>query len=111
MGKIRFVSDLESSVLKALKDAKDCADIKNDLDRINYTIIHGSEQTAWNLDCELRQKYPAIDIMLQTADALKPPMSSCFMPAQDALSGKAALWQDYWGIICDVAISKALKSA
>ena len=76
MGKIRFVSDLESSVLKALKDAKDCADIKNDLDRIHYTITHGSEQTAWNLDYELRKKYPAIDIMLQAADALKPSTSS-----------------------------------
>ena len=111
MGKIRFASDLEFSVLKALKDAEDCADIENDLNRINYTIAHGSDRAAWNLDYELRKKYPAIDIMLQAADALKPPMSSCFMPAQDALSGKAALWQDYWGIICDVAISKALKSA
>ena len=37
MGKIRFVSDLESSVLKALEDAKDCADIVRDLGRINYT--------------------------------------------------------------------------
>ena len=109
MGKIRFVSDLESSVLKALKDAKDCADIKNDLDRIHYTITHGSEQTAWNLDYELRKKYPAIDIMLQAADALKPSTSSYFTPVQDALSGKDALWQDYYGIICDVAISKGIK--
>ena len=109
MGKIRFVSDLESSVLKALKDAKDCTDIKNDLDRINYTIIHGSEQAAWNLDYELRKKYPTINVMLQTADALKPPVPSYFAPVQSAPSAKTNLRQDYWGIICDVAISKGIK--
>ena len=36
MGTIHFVSDLESSALKALKDAEDCADIVNDLGRIYY---------------------------------------------------------------------------
>ena len=111
MGKIRFVSDLESSTLKALKDAKDCADIVNDLSRIRYTITHGAERDAWVLDYELRQKYPAINVMLQAADALKPSTSSYFTPVQDALSGKDALWQDHWGIICDVAISKGIKES
>ena len=53
MGTIHFVSDLESSALKALKDAEDCADIVNDLGRIYYTITHGSEQDARALDHEL----------------------------------------------------------
>ena len=53
MGTIHFVSDLESSALKALKDAEDCADIVNDLGRIYYTITHGSEQDARALDHEM----------------------------------------------------------
>lgn len=71
MSTIYFVSDLESSTLKTLKDARDSADIVKDLGRINYTITRGSEQDARTLDHELRQKYPAIDAMLRTADDLQ----------------------------------------
>ena len=110
MGKIRFVSDLEFSVLKALKAAEDCADIENDLNRINYTLTHGSEQTAWNLDYELRQKYPTIDVMLQVADILQiAPVSSYFATAKGVPSAKSNLRQDYWGIICDAAIKKSIE--
>ena len=110
MGKIRFVLDLESSVLKALKDAEDCADIVRDLGRINYTITHGSEQDARALDNELQQKYPAIDAMLRVAATLQTtPIPSYFATVKRAPSAKSNLRQDYWGIICDVAIRKGIK--
>ena len=112
MGTIHFVSDLESSALKALKDAEDCADIVNDLGRIYYTITHGSEQDARALDHELRQKYPAIDAMLRAADALQTtPILSYFATAKSVPSAKSNLQQDYWGIICDAAISKGIKKS
>ena len=112
MGTIHFVSDLESSALNALKDAEDCADIVNDLGRIHYTVTHGSEQDARALDHELRQKYPAIDAMLRAADALQTtPIPSYFATAKSVLSAKSNLQQDYWGIICDAAISKGIKKS
>ena len=112
MGTIHFVSDLESSALKALKDAEDCADIVNDLGRIYYTITHGSEQDARALDHELRQKYPAIDAMLRAADALQTtPIPSYFATTKSVPSAKSNLQQDYWGIICDAAISKGIKKS
>lgn len=112
MGTIHFISDLESSALNALKDAEDCADIVNDLGRIHYTVTHGSEQDARALDHELRQKYPAIDAMLRAADALQTtPIPSYFATAKSVLSAKSNLQQDYWGIICDAAISKDIKKS
>ena len=112
MGTIHFVSDLESSALKALKDAEDCADIVNDLGRIHYTVTHGSEQDARALDHELLQKYPAIDAMLRAADALQTtPIPSYFATAKSVPSAKSNLQQDYWGIICDAAISKGIKKS
>ena len=112
MGTIHFVSDLESSALNALKDAEDCADIVNDLGRIHYTVTHGSEQDARALDHELRQKYPAIDAMLRAADALQTtPIPSYFATAKSVPPAKSNLQQDYWGIICDAAISKGIKKS
>ena len=93
MGTIHFVSDLESSALKALKDAEDCADIVNDLGR-------------------MLQKYPAIDAMLRVADTLQTaPISSYFAAAKSVPSAKSNLQQDYWGIICDAAIKKGIKKS
>ena len=112
MGTIHFVSDLESSTLKVLKDAKDCADIVKDLGRINYTITYGSEQDACSLDREMLQKYPAIDVILQVVNTLQTaPMSSYFAPAKSVPSAKSNLQQDYWVIICDAAIKKGIKKS
>ena len=112
MGTIHFVSGLESLTLKALKDAEDCADILKDLGRIKYTIAHGSEQDARALDHEMLQKYPAIDAMLRAADALQTtPIPSYFATAKSVPSAKSNLQQDYWGIICDAAISKGIKKS
>lgn len=112
MSTIYFVSDLESSTLKTLKDARDSADIVKDLGRINYTITRGSEQDARTLDHELQQKYPAIDAMLRTADNLQAaPVFSCFPTAKSIPSAKSNLRQDYWGIICDAAIKRGIKKS
>lgn len=65
MGCIFFVADLEQSTLMAIKNAYDCADIANDLARIQYTIQYGTDSEARALDCEMMQKYPAIRAMQQ----------------------------------------------
>lgn len=46
MGNIYFTSDLEIQVLKAIKEAYDCADVKNDLDRIRWMIQYGTNGQA-----------------------------------------------------------------
>lgn len=56
MGNIYFTSDLEIQVLKAIKEAYDCADVKNDLDKIQWTIQFGTNEQAGHLDREMRQK-------------------------------------------------------
>ena len=56
MGKIYFASDLREQTLKALMEAHDCADVKNDLDRIQWTIQYGTNEQAGYLDREMRQK-------------------------------------------------------
>jgi len=68
MGNIYFTSDLEIQVLKAIKEAYDCADVKNDLDRIRWMIQYGTNGQAGYLDWEMRKKYPMIDYMLQVAN-------------------------------------------
>lgn len=56
MGNIYFTSDLEIQVLKAIKEAYDCADVKNDLDRIRWMIQYGTNGQAGYLDWEMRKK-------------------------------------------------------
>lgn len=111
MGKVYFVSDLREPTLKALVEAHDCADVKNDLDRIQWTIQCGTNEQAGNLDQEMRQKYPMIDYMLQTTDRFPArPARYCVETAASSLE-KSNLEQDYWGILCDTAIKKELKEA
>ena len=46
MGNIDFTSDLEIQVLRAIKEAYDCADVKNDLDRIRWMILLRDERAG-----------------------------------------------------------------
>ena len=58
------------------------------------------------------QKYPAIDAMLRAADAMQTtPIPPYFATAKSVPSAKSNLQQDYWGIICDAAISKGIKKS
>lgn len=109
MGNIYFTSDLEIQVLKAIKEAYDCADVKNDLDRIRWTIQRGTNEQAGYLDREMRQKYPMIDYMLQVANHFPArPARYCVETAASSFE-KSNLEQDYWGILCDTAIKKGIK--
>ena len=67
MGNIYFTSDLEIQVLKAIKESYDCADVKNDLDRIRWMIQYGTNGRAGYLDWEMRKKYPMIDAVVGIA--------------------------------------------
>lgn len=111
MGKIYFASDLRERTLKALMEAHDCADVKNDLDRIRWTIQRGTNEQAEYLDREMRQKYPMIDYMLQVADHFPVQAHSqgyCGKGITESPE-KSNLEQDYWGILCDTAIKKGIK--
>lgn len=109
MGKIYFASDLRERVLKELMEAHDCADVKNDLDRIQWTIQCGTNEQAEYLDREMRQKYPMIDYMLQVANHFPVrPARHCVETAASSFE-KSNLEQDYWGILCDTAIKKGVK--
>lgn len=111
MGNIYFTSDLEIQVLKAIKEAYDCADVKNDLDRIRWTIQRGTNEQAGYLDREMRQKYPMIDYMLQVANHFPAQAHSqgyCGKGITESLE-KSNLEQDYWGILCDTAVKKKIK--
>ena len=77
---IYFVDGLNAMVVKALQDSSDWADILNDLRRIDDKLRCGSgtEEDAYELDYELRNKYPAIHAMLQIA-ALAPSPFACMV--------------------------------
>lgn len=109
MGKIYFASDLAERTLKALMEAHDSADVKNDLDRIQQTIQRGTNEQARALDQEMRQKYPMINYMLQTTNRFPArPTRYCVETAASSFE-KSNLEQDYWGILCDTAIKKGIK--
>jgi len=109
MGKIYFASDLRERTLKALMEAHDCADVKNDLDRIQWTIQCGTNEQARYLDREMRQKYPMIDYMLQITDRFPArPARYCVETAASSFE-KSNLEQDYWGILCDTAVKREIK--
>ena len=111
MGNIYFTSDLEIQVLKAIKEAYDCADVKNDLDRIRWMIQYGTNEQAGYLDWEMRQKYPMIDYMLQVADHFPTQAHSQGDCGKGITASpeKSNLEQDYWGILCDTAVKKGIK--
>ncbi len=100
------------NVLNTAKEAHDCADVLQDLNRINDAIAniqnYNGIELARGLDEELRIKYPCIDEMLNMAQAMPP----CF-PAQcqnniGSLPEAEHLRQDYYGIICGTAIKKGV---
>lgn len=112
MGKIFFASDMEALTFKAISESHDCADLTNDLRIIQETIIYGTDEEAGLLDCRLRQKYPGIVTMLQFCDSLpRQPFRYSAMASIDESPSKARLRQDYYGILCDVAIKKGIKKS
>ena len=103
--------------MEFIKEAKDCADILNDLNRIEQAkanvYFDGGLLTADQLDRELRRKYPTIDKMLDIANAMRhnSPLPSSPQTGQTRSAEDIAisnLEQDRCGIICQVALKKEI---
>lgn len=111
MGKIHFKDDVKVATWKAINEAHDCADVANDLIRIQRIIAIGTDEDALHLDLELRRKYPVIDTMLQIANSLPVQPSQCAAAAAGESPSKANLRQDYYGILCHIAVKKGIKKS
>lgn len=78
---IHFFSTIQNSAFEIIKEARDCADVLRDLNQIeqtkaNLSAGYGAVVAANQLDRELRQKYPTIDVMLDIAAAMLPPVAA-----------------------------------
>lgn len=112
---IYFYDELVTKTVETIKEASDCADVLNDLNRINQAIanikLYGNWPMANQLDQELRKKYPCIDMMVDFANSIHVSVQrvkkNCF-PSEAVLSN---LKQDYFGILCDTAIKKKLVNS
>ena len=109
---IYFYEDLVAKTVETIKESYDCADILNDLNRINQAItnikLYGNWSSPDQLDRELRQKYPCIDNMVAFANSSPVPVPRAkknYSPGEAVLSN---LEQDYFGILCDTAIKKQM---
>lgn len=109
---IYFYDSLVAKTLDTIKEAHDCADILNDLNRIQqakkYLGCSGDWTAANQLDQELRQKYPCIDNMVTFTNCFPvpaPPVQRIFSASEAVI---ANLEQDYYGILCGTAIKKQL---
>ena len=75
---IYFYDDLVEKTVETIKEAYDCADILNDLNRINQAMtnlkLYGNWSVADQLDQELSQKYPCIDNMVEFANSIPVPV-------------------------------------
>lgn len=109
---IYFYDELVTRTLETIKEAYDCADVLNDLNRIEQKIanikLNGNLFMATQLDQEMRKKYPCIDRLIDFANSI--PISS--VRAKKSYSANEAiitsLNQDYYGILCDTAIKKQI---
>lgn len=108
---IHVCHELVAKTLEIIKESYDCADVLNDLNRINQAIeninLFGYWPAADQLDRELRQKYPCIDKMLSFANSISVPVPrtpKTYSENETILK----LNQDFYGIICDTAINKQL---
>lgn len=110
---IYFVSTIQSQTFEIIKEARDCADVLRDLNQIeqakaNLSSGYGTVLAANQLDRELRQKYPTIDMMLNIANTMRPPSPQVSRIQAEVDKTIANLNQDYCGILCDTAVKKGL---
>lgn len=115
---IYFKSIISNKVLINIKEAYDCADVLNDLNKIgiaknrlsNYTCFQQltvAQNDANRLDRDLRKKYPLIEKMLQVANSFK--VSNIIgNNSNNEISVIDILDQDYYGILCDTALKKGI---
>mgnify|MGYP006986469722 FL=1 len=109
---IYFYDDLIEKTVETIKEAYDCADILNDLNRINQAItnikLYGNWSASDQLDQELRQKYPCIDNMVDFVNSISVPVSRVKKNYSSSEAVLSNLGQDYFGILCDTAIKKQM---
>ena len=109
---IYFHDELVAKILESIKESYDCADVCNDLNRIDQAItnvrLHGNCTAAYQLGQELRQKYPCINRMVDVANSMliSAPRAKRVCSASEAIISE--LNQDRYGILCDTAIKKQL---
>ena len=114
---IYFHQHLVETAIKAMEDAQELLDIKNDItiiDRVicalrnymNYENLH----TAQELDEKLREKYSTIKLMLMVADQIPPSSSNSTYAQQQEIPEISHLIQDRYGILCHVLLKKAIIS-
>ena len=109
---IHFYDELVAKTLESIKDSYDCADVLNDLNRIDQAIanvnLYGNCTAAYQLDQELRQKYPCIDKMVNAANARLTPAPQARKMYSISEAVISNLNQDHYGILCDAALKKRL---
>lgn len=113
---IYFFNTIQNNALKIIKEAYDCADVLRDLNRIeqaraNLGNGYRGVFEADMLDRELRQKYPAIDLMLDFANTMLPPSPQVSNIRSEEEIAISNLDQDYCGILCDTAVKKGLAKS
>lgn len=109
---IHFYDSLVARTLEIAKNAYDCADVFNDLNRIGQAQervkVYGDLCTADQLNQELRKKYPSIDAMNKAADSMPvlfPQPTKQYTIYEAVIEN---LKNDYYGILCGTAIKKGV---
>lgn len=109
---IYFYDYLVNKTFETIKESYDCADILNDLNRINQMIsnikLYGDCTLAYDLDRELRQKYPYINKMVDFANSFYVTMQPSRKKYSKIEAILSNLEQDYYGILCGTAIQNGL---
>lgn len=109
---IHFYDSIVAKTLETIKEAYDCADILRDLIRIEQAKanvnLYDGVTAAHQLDEELRRKYPCIDAMINFANTMLPPVPQSRKIYSLSEAAVSDLTQDYYGILCDTAIKKAI---
>ena len=86
-------------------------DAQNDIKRIENTINYGTDEEAKELDREMVQKYPTIDFMLQIASEFPVITPQKTVEMIYGSPYKTYLWQDRYGIMCDIVVKKGIKKS
>lgn len=106
---IYFFEDIVQKALETIQDGKEFSDILYDINRIKQAkqnIEKGfSIEGANRLDFELREKYLIINDMISLANSI-PKVHIGPVKDNTELTIYARLKQDYYGILCHVALKK-----
>lgn len=109
---IHFYNTIQNRALEIIKEAYDCADVFGDLKRIEQAKANlytdRGVSTADQLDRELRQKYSAIDLMLDLANTMLPSAQHASTIRSEDDRAISNLNQDYCGVLCGTAVKKGL---